>query len=271
MKKVIYTVLTGNYDHLEQPRAVDSAYDYICFTDRSGQDGVWQLREIPFEGSPVLRARWAKLHPHLLLPDYDLSVFMDANLCIASADFYTVLENLQKTPNSSDFTSSLTRNPAKKPVFAGIHVVPHPERDCVWEELRYCYLKDKVSTRTAVGWYRFLKKMGMPRHAGLAETNILLRAHLDPQVVALDELWWNLLLQSGGTRDQLALTPALHQLGMQPSLLFGPGRNARNVDCVQYVNHPATGKENVPGKLNWANLRYNLRLLWRKAVLLCLR
>lgn len=252
LKKVIYTVLTGNYDRLEQPRVVDSDYDYVCFTDRFGEDGVWQLREIPFEGSPILRARWAKMHPHLLLPEYEFSVFMDANLCIVGPEFY------QKTEAAIQSGVLLAE-------------VQHPQRDCVWGELRYCYLIDKVSTHTAVSWYRALKKMEMPRHAGLAETNILLRAHMDPQVVALDNLWWELLLQSGGTRDQLAFTPALYRLGIQPSLLFGPGQNARNVDYVHYVNHPSTGRENVPGKLNWSNVKYNLRLLWRKAVLLCLK
>ena len=249
MKKVIYTVLTGNYDCLEQPRAVDSTFDYVCFTDKAGQDGVWQLREIPFEGSSVLRARWAKLHPQELLPKYDLSVFMDANLCIASPFFY---DQVAACP-------------------APLALLEHPQRDCVYEELRYCYLKDKISTTSAVSLWKKLKGMGMPEHAGLYETNVVLRRHNLPEVVALDQLWWELLLDSGGTRDQLALTPALYQLGQQPSLLFGPGLNARNVDCVRYVNHPATGKENVPGKLNWANAKYNIRLLWRKSVLLCLR
>ena len=112
---------------------------------------------------------------------------------------------------------------------------------------------------------------GMPRHWGLAETNILARKHNDPQIVDLDELWWRLLLESGGSRDQLVFTPALHTLGMEPGLLLGPGLNARNVPYIKYANHPLTGRENVPGKLNWANLKYNLRLLWRKALLPCLK
>ena len=55
MKKVIYTVLTGNYDRLAQPEVVDSAWDYVCFTDKAGQDGVWKLREIPYaSANPIL-------------------------------------------------------------------------------------------------------------------------------------------------------------------------------------------------------------------------
>ena len=245
MEKVIYTVLTGGYDRLQQPLVTDPGFHYVCFGDHAGQDGVWELREIPFEGSPVLRARWAKMHPHVLLPEYDYSVFMDANLCISGAEFYSFIGD------------------------ALVAILQHPERDCVWEELRYCYLKDKISTCSAFRIHRMLR--GMPRHWGLAETNVLARKHNDPQIVDLDELWWRLLQESGGSRDQLVFTPALHTLGMEPSLLLGPGLNARNVPYINYVNHPLTGRENVPGKLNWANLKYNLRLLWRKAMLPCLK
>jgi len=249
MKKVIYTVLTGNYDKLEQPRAVDSSFDYVCFTDKAGQDGVWQLREIPFASdSAVLRARWAKLHPHALLSEYDLSVFMDANLCIASPFFYDQLVACQ----------------------APLALLEHPQRDCVYEELRYCYLKDKISTKAAFSQWKKLKGMDMPAHAGLYETNVVLRRHNLPEVVALDQLWWELLLDSGGTRDQLALTPALYRLGMKPALLLGPGLNARNVPYIRYTLHPGA-PERTPGKWNWPNLKYNLRLGWRKTMLLCLK
>ena len=250
MKKVIYTVLTGNYDPLAQPEVVDPAWDYVCFTDKAGQDGVWQLREIPFASdSPILRARYAKLHPHLLLPEYEVSVFMDANLCITGEAFYTRLSAVD----------------------APLALLEHPSRDCVYEELRYCYLKDKLSTAAARGLLRSYRQMAMPRHFGLYETNVVLRRHQDAAVVALDKQWWRLLEASRCTRDQLSLTPALYLEGLQPALLLGKGLNARNVPYIRYSLHPRTGKENVPGKLNWANLKYNLRLLWRQCNLLWLK
>ena len=237
MKKVIYTVLTGNYDRLAQPEVVDSAWDYVCFTDKAGQDGVWKLREIPYaSANPILRARYAKLHPHLLLPEYELSVFMDANLCITGEAFYACLSAVN----------------------APLALLEHPSRDCVYD-------------RAAWGLLRSYRQMAMPRHFGLYETNVVLRRHQDAAVVALDKQWWRLLEASRCTRDQLSLTPALHLEGLQPALLLGRGLNARNVPYIRYSNHPRTGKENVPGRLNWANLTYNLRLAWRKCNLLWLR
>lgn len=250
MEKVIYTVLTGAYDRLQQPEAISPGWKYVCYTDApAGQDGVWELRPIPFEGTPLERARWVKLHPHILLPEAGLSVFMDANLCITGEAFYGPMERPAQT------------------LVAGL---PHLRRDCVYEELRYCYLKDKLGTRAFIRHGRRLREMGMPRHAGLYETNILWRRHLDPAVVALDEAWWDLMLSSC-MRDQLSFTPALRTCHLEPELLFGPGNNARNVPFVRYSVHPATGRENVPGKLNWANVKYRLRLWWRQLVLLCRR
>ena len=250
MKKVIYTVLTGNYDLLQQPGAVDSGWDYVCFTDRSGKDGVWELREIPFQSdNQILRARYAKLHPHLLLPEYELSVFMDANLCITSPVFYERVSGCM----------------------SAFGVLEHPQRDCVYEELRYCYLKRMIGTSAAFSLLRRLKAQGMPHHAGLYETNVLLRRHHSPEMRALDARWWENLLASGATRDQLCLTPSLFQERLSPALLLGHGLNARNVPFILYTVHPRSGKENFPGRLNWANLKYNLSLLWRKLMLVCLK
>lgn len=33
MKIAIYTVLTGGYDKLQQPKVIDSDFDYICFSN----------------------------------------------------------------------------------------------------------------------------------------------------------------------------------------------------------------------------------------------
>ena len=88
-RKVIFTCLTGGYDRLEQPVAVAPDWDYVCFTDTEGQDGVWQLRKIPLDSpDPVVRSRFPKILPDKVLSEYDYSVYMDANLCITGEEFY---------------------------------------------------------------------------------------------------------------------------------------------------------------------------------------
>ena len=252
--KVIYTCLTGGYDRLEQPAVTDPSWDYVCFTDADGQDGVWQLRKIPLdEADPVRRSRYPKILPHKVLADYAYSVYLDANLQIVEAEFYRILD----------------RRIAEKVLFAQVE---HPQRECVYEELRYCYLKDKISTCTAFRLHRKWVAETLPRHGGLFENNLILRAHNDPDIRALDEAWWSGFVGTGGRsgtggRDQLALQPVFLRAGFQPALLLGPGLNARNVPFLRYTLHPDTGKENTPGRLTWGNLVYRLRLGWRKLML----
>lgn len=251
-RKVIFTCLTGGYDRLEQPVAVAPDWDYVCFTDTDGQDGVWQLRKIPFDSpDPVVRSRFPKILPDKVLPEYDYSVYMDANLCITGEEFYGF---------------------ADKCIATGISFaqVQHPDRDCVYEELRYCYLKDKIDTKTAFRLYRKWNDEGLPRHAGLYENNLIFRRHKITEARALDEAWWH-AFSAGVQRDQLCLQPIFLRHGIHPNLLLGEGLNARNVPYLKYTLHPPTGKENTPGRLTWGNVRYRVRLAYRKAMLLFMK
>ena len=247
-RKVIFTCLTGGYDRLEQPVAVAPDWDYVCFTDTDGQDGVWQLRKIPYESpDPVVRSRYPKILPHKVLSEYDYSVYMDANIRIMDAEFYRIADMCI----------------ADGVAFAQVQ---HPDRDCVFEELRYCYLKDKVNTRTAFRLYRQWTASGLPRHAGLYENNLIFRRINITEARYLDEAWWK-AFSAGVPRDQLCLQPIFLRHGIHPALLLGEGLNARNVPYLKYTLHPPTGKENTPGRLTWGNVRYRLRLAYRKAML----
>ena len=239
-KKVIYTALTGSYDALKQPAVIREDWDYICFTEVDGQEGVWQLRCIDFEGSNVEKARQVKLQPQCVLPEYEVSVWVDANICITGDEFYDKIE------------SALSEG-----ILFG--ALPHGKRDCVFDELCVCYALGRISWKQAYTHLRRLMAMRMPRHAGLYETNVLLRRHLHPDVVGLDNAWWDLFRRCS-TRDQLTFTPVLAcpaacgntALPLSPVLLFGEGRNARNVDYLQYERKHTGGKADpAMGPVRW--------------------
>ena len=224
MNKVVYTCITGAYDTLRQPLATRPDWDYICFTDNPSEksDGVWQLRPVPLaEGSPKVRSAYVKLLPHKVLPEYDSSVFMDANLQIASDDFYDKAEEKLASEESR------------------ICMVPHSTRDCIYDEASACFDSSLAGFRDVLRLRRKLRRDGIPRHLGLYETNILLRRHTDPKVIDVDEAWWQ-AFSTGIPRDQLSVTAVLYKEGITPALLFGPGLNARNVEFVNY--YPHTGK-----------------------------
>lgn len=219
-EKVIYTCLVGAYDSLRQPEAVRDDWDYICFSNDIGEEriGVWEIRRITYENGNATRlSRYPKLLPHKVLGDYRYSLYLDANLTIESEDFYEICDRL----------------------IAGgtlIAQVPHLWRDCIYDEIRECAKLGKDRFGTLAEQCRFLKSEGFPRHFGLYENNMLLRAHNDRRVVAVSELWWKTFLEHAN-RDQLSLCYVYWKLGLRPELLFGPGVNSRNCDCVKYHIH----------------------------------
>ena len=228
--KVNYTCLVGGYDELRQPLAIDESFDYVCFTDHVTAEriGVWQLRPIPFKTrDKVLLSRYAKILPHKVLADYEYSVYMDANVQILTADFYDVLT---------------------QHIEAGdlIAQVPHPHRKCVYQELYACWHHGMISLLANVSMRRALHRMKMPECFGLYENNLILRRHNDGVVANVSDLWWRSFRSSMARRDQLTLMPVYWQTGVKPALLFGEGKNTRNVDCVKWFAHVHRRNERKP-------------------------
>ena len=188
-KKVIYTCISGAYDRLMEPKFVDEDYDYVCFTDQRFNSKVWNFRPIPksLEGySQVKKQRCIKLKPHLFLPEFDLSVWVDSNVEIrASVDKYI---NDKCTAKN-----------------AFLFVGKHPQRDCIYEEGEAC-VKYKKETRENVdkqmGRYR---EEGMPEHFGLAQTCIVIRKHNKKKAIDFGEKWFE-ELEANSHRDQLCFT-----------------------------------------------------------------
>ncbi len=249
MKKVIYTALVDNYDSLMQPAAVDPEFDYICFSDciKGPKVGVWEIRPIPFTSPSHTRvARYSKLQPHVVLPEYEYSVWMDANILIKGEEFYEKVN-------------------AKIAEGAKMAFVPHPSRDCVYEEIVRCYRNVRISFRDAVKQRRHLLEMGYPEHWGLMETDLILRRHNDPDVIRISDAWWE-ELQNYSFRDQLSQMPVCWKNGIRPELLLGEGKNARNVPYLELVRHSLThqpeyrGLRRLPKKVQWTFRRIVARL-----------
>lgn len=250
-KIAIYTALVGNYDSLMQPAAVDPEFDYICFSDciKGPKVGVWEIRPVPFTSPNSTRmARYAKLQPHVVLPEYEYSVWMDANILIKGEEFYEKVN-------------------AKIAEGTKMAFVPHPSRDCVYEEIARCYRDVRIGFREALRQRRHLLAMGYPEHWGLMETNVVLRRHNDPDVVRISNDWWK-ELQNYTFRDQLSQMPVCWKEGLRPELLLGEGNNARNVPYLEVVQHSGRqqsdfkGLRRLPKKFRWTFRRVVARLFF---------
>ncbi len=84
----VYTVKIGNYDSLlEQPVAAQSSAKFICFTDdKTLKSDTWEIRLIePMLPADLPRSsRYPKICAHRYLPDYELSIYMDANVVLTA-------------------------------------------------------------------------------------------------------------------------------------------------------------------------------------------
>ena len=222
MRTVIYTCIVGNYDELRQPLALDANYDFVCFREKgwSGpeREGVWENRplEVTF-GDAVLDSRWPKMHPHELFPEYDACVWIDANVQITGTDIYEAVETMLE----------------EEVTYAG---VPHPTRDCVYSEAVKCRDMGYISWLKLAQIHFYYWFIGIPRHCGLLEDNLIFRRHMEPEIMALGDIWWKKILKFC-RRDQLSLNLCLRRLGIIPALFLPDRKNTRDCPGFDYQLH----------------------------------
>lgn len=220
MRKAIYSAVVGGYDNVVQPSVIDRSFDYILFTNDTYEKkiGVWNIRQIPYNNKDKTRiARWVKTHPHILLNDYDYSLWMDANVVIDDCRFFRFL-NAIISDNSI------------------LATFDHNDRDCIYDEgfqIVALMIDSPISVLKEV---IKISSSGYPFHNGLCETNVVLRKHNHHQIVRVDEDWWY-MIDNYSKRDQLSFNYVTWKNNTNIKLIFGNKRNARNHDFIHCVPH----------------------------------
>ncbi len=251
MRGAIYTCITGGYDSLlpPAPSPLLDNFDFICFTgdasaksDNPGEraadghpsedcrpaklevSGPWQLRTLGPEGLPEeamrsnsLLSRYPKLQPHRVLDGYDFSLWIDGNIEIRNDSLLKAA--LECAENGVQYAG-----------------VPHPSRIDVFQEALMCYKMKYIDLRTLIKVDIRCYMGGIRRGSGLFENNIIFRRHNSPDIIALDNLWWNSVLHIA-PRDQLSLMLCLKRCGVRTELLLGDGMNSRNHPGLRYLRH----------------------------------
>jgi hypothetical protein len=207
-KIVIYTTLFGNYDILKnQPNF--NKVQYICFSDRTIRNcHNWKISvnpEICPNLSPVMRAKYFKLHPFEYFPDADYSIYIDASIQIANIDFIQSL------------LSYVTDN--------GMAAYIHPKRKCIFEEKRRLLSLNEYKQLPIEEQLKSYQTEGMPLNYGLWAGGILIRKNND-NAKMICSLWWNEIIK-WSYRDQISL----------PYVLW---KNKLKIDTItlrQYANN----------------------------------
>ena len=192
-KKVIYTCITGGYDSIIEPKKITEDFDYICFTDdKTLTSDFWEIRELPEETkdlSSVKKQRYVKINAHKVLPEYELSIWVDGNVLIKE-NLNTLLE---KYVNDKENIS--------------VFVPKHPKRNCIYSEANACLSMKKDTAENINSQIEKFEKEGFPKNYGLLQSNIMIRKHLNEDCIKLMEKWFS-VLKDGSHRDQLSFNYA---------------------------------------------------------------
>ena len=144
----VYSVLFGNYDCLKEPMYISDRCDYYILTDQEiPASSTWKKYDLGVLSdmesfSNLEKARYCKLHPHLLFPEYKYSIFIDANIQIVT-DLVPIVEQLGDN-------------------FIAIH--NQPGRDCVYQEATEIIVIKKAPKEQVIPQVKAYKAEGFPKH-----------------------------------------------------------------------------------------------------------
>jgi len=204
---IIYTAITNGYDSLKTPK-VNQSLPMVCFQNSTdGQLNNWRTQNIElFNDDPIRTARLYKLHPHLLFPDYDWSIWVDGSLLITDDLIKLINETIQN-----------------KAVFG---IYKHAKRNCLYQAAQNCIDKDKDSRIIIEKQIDTYKSYGYPQNNGLVASGVMVRKHNDPQIINLMNNWWN-EINNHSRRDQISFNYVcwkMHFKYWEIPLRIGDGR-----------------------------------------------
>ena len=213
----LYTAIVGNYDCINVPETLNSNFDYILFTDSPAADtGIWSIRPIRYFHSDTARAaRFVKTHPHILLADYDIAVWVDSNILLLNDIEHLVDELLS--------------------VGKAVGAFPHSHRVSIYEEIVACSKKRKDNIQ--VMQEQIDKYRGESfDHSDLIESGLMVFDLRHGNIRLFLEYWWR-EIDRHSKRDQLSLNYSLHKARVPWHPLTAPSINIRNHEDFALVPH----------------------------------
>ena len=197
-KIAIYTAITGEYDHLEDPQIIVDGVDYICFTNNSNiKSDVWNIRLISNNSlSNMYLAKKVKLFPNEFLDDYETSIWVDGKFQI-KGNLTEYIELYQK----------------REPMLC----FPHFSRVCLYEEAARCIVDGIGIKEDIIHQITEYKESGYPCDNGLYEMGCIVRKHNDDRVISLMESWWNEIV-TFSYRDQISFPYVCWKAGFSPDI-----------------------------------------------------
>jgi hypothetical protein len=162
--------------------------------------------------NPRMRAKWYKMHPHLLFPRgrpgwrenrrlrlvhplrrYDYTIWIDGSIA----------------PKSEHFARDLVGAVGA----SGIAVFKHPDRDCIYDEAKESVRWAKYNGLPIMQQVESYRAEGYPEHHGLMAAGVIVRRTGLASLARMDEAWWQENLR-WTCQDQLSLPVVQWRLGL---------------------------------------------------------
>jgi len=200
--RCVYTVLTGGYERLnEQPAARDSNIPFICLTDDPAlHSDTYEIRGLRrmFPSDPIRSQRGPKLLPHLYLPEFDASIYIDNSVRLLAPP-----ERLFEAADPD----------------AGLSLPAHSFRDTLLGEFE-AVAEEKLDDPARIAEQLAHYRADFPDilNAKPFWNGILVRAHRHPAMREAMQIWFAHLCRYA-RRDQLSGPVAFHLAGLTPKVL----------------------------------------------------
>lgn len=237
---VIYTVLTGAKEALGDPLAelepggeqTDLQIDWICFTDDpQASSPRWQMRLLDEPLPPERSSRRPKCLPHEYLGDWQHSLYIDN------------IVRFRRLPSSAELGLG-----------SSLRAFRHATRKDPLAEAEAIVLFGYESVDSLAGQLDFYRERGLTEGIEqLSTCTLLLRAHHEPAIRRLSQLWWEQFLLFG-KRDQMSFDVALRLSGA--AMDYWPGQKN---ECDWLRNVPNISSGRVLANFDAARYRWRYR------------
>jgi GT2 family glycosyltransferase len=217
LRITVYTAMVGRHDSIKPPEVLNPDHKYVVFSDDLVAGfGIFSVLPVTYvDADPTRSARYVKTHPHTLLDNCDIAVWIDSNVMIVD----------DIAPLVARFLAS----------GAAVAAVPHPHRRTIADELEECIRSKKdlpdVMQRQVTA---YLNEGIEP--PDLFETNFMIFDLRVPQTGQFLAAWWA-EIDRHSKRDQLSAGYALQRTGIGPCRLTEVPDSVRNHPAFAMVPH----------------------------------
>lgn len=214
---VVFTAIAGNYDALRVHQYMNQNFRYVVFTDNDIPSlGLFEIRPLPYhDEDPTRAARYVKSHPHHLLEDCDIAVWIDSNIMIVEP----IVDLIDAFVASG----------------RAVAAIPHPQRETLQEEVAACVERSKDEPETMLNQLDTYSNEGFATK-DLIESNFLMMDLREKRCWTFLDAWWR-EISKHSRRDQLSINFALSEAGVTPHWITQKPKSVRDHPAFAFAAH----------------------------------